>query len=57
MSGLLIGIGLLVWMLVGLVVVEACRLWRTWWVDPTNLIQIALWPLILFFAVKNGADQ
>lgn len=45
------------WMLVGLVVVESCRIWRVWWLNPLSLSQTLLWPLVLAFTVINGPDQ
>ena len=45
------------WLLVGMIVVEACRLWRAWWIDPLDLPTILFWPLVLFLTIRNGADQ
>jgi hypothetical protein len=45
------------WMLVGSVVVETCRIWRVWWLDPLSFSQTLLWPLVLAFTVINGPDQ
>lgn len=44
------------WMLVGSVVVESCRIWRVWWLNPLSFGQALLWPLVLAFTVINGAD-
>lgn len=45
------------WMIVGSVVVECCRLWRAWWLDPLSFSQTLFWPLVLAFTIINGADQ
>lgn len=45
------------WLLVGAVVVEACRLWRVWWLNPLDVPTLFFWPVILFFTVRNGPDQ
>jgi len=46
-----------VWMLVGFVVVETCRLWRVWWLDSLSFSQALLWPLVLALTIINGPDQ
>lgn len=56
MSAPLVLICLGCWVVVGLIVVESCRVWRAWWLR-VDLFSVALWPLILFFTIANGPDQ
>lgn len=44
-----------IWMLVGIVVNEYCRIWRAWWLS-FDLAAIALWPVVLFFTFRNRPD-
>lgn len=53
----IIVLGFGAWMIVGLVVVEACRLWRVWYLPSPDLFASLLWPLVLVLALKNGPDQ
>lgn len=44
------------WMIVGLIVVETCRLWRCWWLKA-DIVTTIFWPLVLFLTIRNGPDQ
>lgn len=41
------------WIIVGLLVVETCRIWRMWWLSATFLT-VLLWPLVLLHAITKG---
>lgn len=56
MTGIVI-LGFLAWMLVGLIVVETCRIWRVWYLPSPDLFASFLWPLVLVLAIMNGPDQ
>lgn len=56
MGEMVIVVVIFIWLILGVVVVDACRIWRTWWID-VNPLSAALWPLVLFTAFKNGPDR
>lgn len=58
MTAAIVAIGFLAWVLVGLVVVEACRIWRFWYLPSPNLVVAILWPVVLLSAlISKGRDQ
>ena len=50
-------LGFCAWMLVGWVVVEACRRLRPWWRAPVDVVAVLIWPVVLFYTLKEGPDQ
>jgi len=40
-----------IWMIIGMVVVESCRMAGAWWFNPLYPAHVALWPAVLLITL------
>lgn len=55
MTGFVIGLG--VWLIIGMIVIEWCRLWRAWWINPLSILTALLWPLVLMLTLLDRSER